>query len=78
MKKLILSLVFLLATGTSFMNANTNFINNLTFGDCTQAAWDWGTEAGGGDPQAEYEYTNSYFEYYCNENGTFKLGMAPE
>ena len=72
MKKVIVSLVFVLATG-SMMNANSKLINNLTFGNCTQDAWDYGTEAGEGNPVLEYEYTNQYFELHCNSDGTYKL-----
>lgn len=75
MKKVILSLVFVLATGVSFMNANTTPENTVS-DDCTTDAWEWGTEAGDGDRQQEYELTNSYFEYYCNEDGSYKLDMV--
>lgn len=73
MKKIILSVVFVLVVVVQ-MNANTTVI---PFGDCTQDAWDWGTEAGNGDPMQEYIYTNDYFDYYCNEDGTYKEGMSP-
>jgi len=70
MKKLFLTLVLVFATGT-VMNANSNK-NELLFGDCTQAAWDFGTEMGGGTDEGEYYYTNSYFEVLCNDDGSFR------
>ncbi|WP_181374547.1 hypothetical protein [Polaribacter aquimarinus] len=73
MKKLILAVVFVFATGT-IMNANSFRI--IAFQDCTQDAWDYGTEAGDGDPVAEYEYTNQYFELHCNEDGTYKKKLT--
>jgi hypothetical protein len=72
MKKAILSLVFVLATGTTLMNASVNSIETFREGDCTGDAIEWGTEAGDGSEEDEYEYTNSYFEYYCNEDGTYQ------
>lgn len=80
MKKVILSLVFLIATGTSLMNASVNnskISESFIFRDCTTTAWEQGTEAGNGNPESEYKHTNNYFEYYCNEDGSYKLGMAP-
>lgn len=69
MKKLFLTLVLVFATGT-IMNANSNK-NELLFGDCTQAAWDFGTRLGEGNEEDEYYFTNSYFEIMCNDDGSF-------
>lgn len=33
--------------------------------DCTQEAWDYGTEMGGGDPAWEYYYTDKYYRENC-------------
>lgn len=69
MKKLFLTLVLVFATGT-IMNANSNK-NELLFGECTQAAWDWGTAMGSGNETAEYLQTDLYFSIMCNDDGTF-------
>ena len=63
MKKLILSLVFVLATGSTFMNANNS--NEVRMADCFQDAWDFGTEEGGGDETEEWYHMNNYYTYNC-------------
>jgi hypothetical protein len=60
LKKLILSLVFVLATG-SIMNANNSIENNS---DCLADAWDYGTELGTSD-YGEWFYMNEYYETHC-------------
>jgi hypothetical protein len=72
MKKLILSLVFVLATGSTLMNASVNSIGSFRQDDSKGNDMEWGTGAGEGSEEDEYEYTNSYFEYYCNEDGTYQ------
>jgi hypothetical protein len=51
MKKLILGMVFVFATGT-MMNANNSIENNS---DCLADAWDYG----------EWFYMNEYYETHC-------------
>lgn len=68
-------MVFVFATGNTFMNANTKVAYRI-FGDCTTDAWDYGTWAGEGDPTLEYQYTNQYFEMHCNEDGTYKNELS--
>lgn len=67
MKKVILALAMVFAT-SGLVNANTSVELK---GDCTDEAWKYGTREGDGDPQAEYAYTNQYFELYCNDDGSF-------
>jgi hypothetical protein len=63
MRKLILSLVFVLATGT-VMNASSND-ETLVKSSCFQEAWDFGTEEGGGDETKEWERMNAYYTMWC-------------
>ena len=70
MKKLFLVVAFIFAS-SNLVNANSNE-GELLFGDCTQAAWDWGTRMGGGTDEGEYYFTNSYFEVLCNDDGSFR------
>jgi|TARA_B110000902_G_scaffold104709_1_gene123712 hypothetical protein len=62
MRKLILSLVFVLATGT-VMNASSND-ETLKMDSCFQDAWDYGTELGTSD-YGEWFYMNEYYDTYC-------------
>ncbi|MCG1035144.1 hypothetical protein [Polaribacter sargassicola] len=78
MKKLILAMVFVFATGT-IMNASV--INSIReeiifFEDCTSDAWEYGTQEGEGNPTLEYEYTNQYFELHCSEDGSYKNELS--
>lgn len=71
MKKLILAMVFVFATGT-IMNASSSkeeITTKITktlekANDCLQDAWDFGTAAGGSDFNQWYA-TNSYYEVIC-------------
>ena len=63
MKKVILSLVFVLATGVSFMNANNSTVSKPD--DCFQDAWEFGTEEGGGGETKEWEMMNKYYTMWC-------------
>jgi hypothetical protein len=73
MKKIILSLVFVLVTGTSFMYAssfNEEFVKSLketnnTVDDCFDEAWEFGTEEGGGDETKEWEMMDRYYVMWC-------------
>lgn len=60
MKKLILGMVFVFATGT-MMNANSISTNVEQPVDCFQDAWDYGTEHGGGDETLEWFWTDVYY-----------------
>ena len=64
MKKLILSLVFVLATGT-VMNASSND-ETLAKKSCFEEAWAFGTEEGGGDATVERERMNAYYTHWCS------------
>jgi hypothetical protein len=77
MRKLILSLVFVLATGT-VMNANSTNEEvlpsskeaiEIVEGDCLQEAWDFGTvddmEDGESRDFVEWWLTNWYYENFC-------------
>ena len=73
MRKLILSLVFVLATGTSFLNATSSNDEiaksiketNEIVDDCFGEAWEFGTEEGGGDETKEWEMMNKYYVMWC-------------
>jgi hypothetical protein len=68
MKKVILSLVFVFATG-AIMNATsskeeitTTITRTLEKSkDCFGDAWAYGTANGGGDEELEYALTNAYY-----------------
>lgn len=69
MKKLILVLAFVFASG-SFANTNNNN-GNVFFLDCTDDAWDYGTANGGGNELEEYIETDAYFDLFCNDDGSY-------
>lgn len=73
MKKIILVFA-LLFVSNSFLSA-TNKDLNLSFNDCTNAAWDFGTEFGGSD-EDQYDATNIYYEIFCDDNGHYKLDFV--
>ncbi|MDD7915627.1 hypothetical protein [Polaribacter ponticola] len=63
MKKLILGMVFVFATGT-MMNANTaTGIEKPN--DCFEDAWEFGEEEGGGDETQEWYWMNKYYTMWC-------------
>ena len=68
MKKVILMVAMVFAT-SGLVNAKTL---DIKAADCTKDAWDFGTETGGGDEEEEYDNTDAYFEYFCNDDGTYK------
>ncbi|WP_456376807.1 hypothetical protein [Lutibacter sp.] len=63
-------MVFVFATLT-MVNANSN-TSELKSGDCTADAWEFGTGWDSGDPYWEWYWTDRYFEYFCNDDGTYK------
>ncbi|MBE7692058.1 hypothetical protein G1K75_08610 [Tenacibaculum finnmarkense] len=61
MKKVILVVAMVFATG-SFVNANTSEVSeNPEDEGCAEKAWDYGTANGGGDADKEYELTEAYY-----------------
>tara|TARA_B110000046_G_scaffold172398_1_gene194136 strand:- start:182 stop:379 length:198 start_codon:yes stop_codon:yes gene_type:complete len=62
MKKLILGMVFVFATGT-MMNASS-IDETLGKDSCFQDVWDYGTEMGTSD-YGEWFYMNEYYETHC-------------
>lgn len=68
MKKVILMVVMVFAT-SGLVNAKTL---DLIVADCAGDAWDFGTENGGGDEEKEYDNTDAYFDFFCNDDGTYK------
>ena len=71
MKKLILGMVFVFATGT-MMNANTSnkeITTQITrtiekADDCFSEAWEYGTDMGYSE-YSEWFYMNEYYETHC-------------
>ena len=72
MKKLILAMVFVFATGT-IMNASSSkeeITTKITktlekANDCFGDAWEFGTEEGGGDETKEWEMMDKYYTMWC-------------
>lgn len=61
MKKVILGMVFIAIAMTS-ININAKEDEQ----DCLQAAWRYGTQEGGGNPDSEYFYMVVYAELFCD------------
>ena len=64
MKKLILSFVFVFATGTMMNASNNNSATILV--DCFEDAWEFGTEEGEGDDTVEWEMMDKYYTMWCS------------
>ena len=64
-------MVFVFLTGASFMNANT-IKENVSSPDCTADAMEFGGLWDNGDEYWEWYWTDRYFEFYCNDDGTYK------
>ncbi|MCD8413800.1 hypothetical protein LNI90_04670 [Tenacibaculum dicentrarchi] len=65
MKKVILVVAMVFATG-SLVNANTSEVSeNLEDKTCAEKAWDYGTVKGRGNEFKEYKATNWYYIRFC-------------
>ena len=63
MKKLILTMVLVFATGlVTKIDASNLFDAGLS---CVEQAWRYGTHRGNGDPEREYYWTNYYYNNHC-------------